>query len=83
VDIQYLDSPIYQLDFSIKGGSFTAQDSEDSWGQEGDVEPDSCVGQVLKKCHKIPSRCRKFFYFFVHMGGCLSKKSAIFHEYTL
>ena len=37
------------LNFRVKGGPLTAEYSEDGWGEEGDVEADSRVGQVLKQ----------------------------------
>jgi hypothetical protein len=37
------------LDLCVEWRSLAAQDPEDGRRKEGDVEPDSCVGQVLKK----------------------------------
>ena len=49
------------LNFRVKGGPLTAEYSEDGWGEEGDVEADSRVGQVLKQAAHHFIQLRVFY----------------------
>ncbi len=63
------------LDLGVEWRSLAAQDPEDGRRKEGDVEPDGCVGQVLKNKHAFKLMKRHFSLLQLRFGNMLSEEN--------